>query len=124
VIPVGIMTSIIGHLSSFTSFWEADMLKVQGVEVRFNGFWALKSVTPEVGQGKVLSIVGPNGTGKTTFFKVMDMLIRPKVGSVYLNGRKLHPLGAARSQNRSAMSLKGWGFRKSRSSSWRGGSPL
>lgn len=69
------------------------MLRVQGVEVRFDGSFALESVTLEVGPKEVLSIVGPNGAGKSTLLKVIDMLIRPKIGSVYLDGKDLSSLG-------------------------------
>jgi iron complex transport system ATP-binding protein len=65
------------------------MLKVQGVEVRYNGFKALDGVNLEVEPGEILSIVGPNGAGKTTLLKVMDLMIRPKRGVVYVNGREL-----------------------------------
>lgn len=69
------------------------MLRVQGVEVRFDGYFALNAIDLEVGPGEVLSIVGPNGAGKSTLLRVMDMLIKPKVGSVYLDGKEISSLG-------------------------------
>jgi len=65
------------------------MLRVQGVEVRYNGFKALDGVNLEVKPGEILSVVGPNGAGKTTLLKVMDFMIKPKRGVVYMNGREL-----------------------------------
>ncbi len=65
------------------------MLRVQGVEVRYNGFKALDGVNLEVKPGEILSVVGPNGAGKTTLLKVMDLMIKPKRGAVYINGREL-----------------------------------
>lgn len=68
------------------------MLRVQGVEVRYNGFKALDGVNLEVKPGEILSVVGPNGAGKTTLLKVMDFMIKPKRGAVYINGRELRGL--------------------------------
>jgi len=48
------------------------------------------SFTAEVGE--LIGLVGPNGSGKTTLLKILDGLLKPKVGSVYLNGRKLQDM--------------------------------
>jgi len=65
------------------------MLRVQGVEVRFDGIKVLKGVSMEVEEREVVSIVGPNGAGKSTLLKVIDSLVKPYLGSVYLNGKEV-----------------------------------
>lgn len=69
------------------------MLRVQGVEVRFDGIKALRGVSLEVGEREVVSVVGPNGAGKSTLLKVIDNLVRPRLGSVYLNGKEVSSMG-------------------------------
>lgn len=69
------------------------MLRVQGVEVRFDGIKALRGVSLEVGEQEVVSIVGPNGAGKSTLLKVIDNLVKPRLGSVFLDGKEISSLG-------------------------------
>ncbi|RLA84367.1 MAG: ABC transporter ATP-binding protein [Deltaproteobacteria bacterium] len=68
------------------------MLRVLGVEVRYNGSFALEGVEFDLREGEVVSIVGPNGAGKTTLLKVIDGLLKPKAGTVYIDGLKLQHL--------------------------------
>jgi len=44
-------------------------------------------------KGELIGIVGPNGSGKTTLLKVLDGILKPKFGSVYLDGRKIQEMG-------------------------------
>jgi lipopolysaccharide transport system ATP-binding protein len=50
-------------------------------------FWALKDVSFEVPEGKVVGVVGRNGAGKSTLFKVLSRITRPTVGRVVIRGR-------------------------------------
>lgn len=42
--------------------------------------------------GKILGIIGPNGAGKTTLLHTMAGLLRPKVGTVLVNGQQMNAL--------------------------------
>ncbi|MBQ6537450.1 MAG: ABC transporter ATP-binding protein, partial [Eubacterium sp.] len=47
---------------------------------------ALNNVNLTLGTGKVIGLLGPNGSGKTTFLKIIAGLLTPSSGSVMING--------------------------------------
>jgi branched-chain amino acid transport system ATP-binding protein len=47
----------------------------------------VNDVTFNVPQGGIVSLIGPNGARKTTFFNVLTGLCRPSAGRVYLDER-------------------------------------
>lgn len=54
----------------------------------FSGKLALDRVSLKMGRGKVIGLLGPNGSGKTTMIKLMNGLIMPTKGDVYIDGRR------------------------------------
>lgn len=52
----------------------------------------LDDITIEVKQGEILGILGPNGTGKTTFIKCINNIHTPNSGSVIYNGKNITEL--------------------------------
>lgn len=48
---------------------------------------ALKNVSIQISRGKVVGLIGPNGSGKTTMLKLMSGLILPTAGKVSVNNR-------------------------------------
>lgn len=51
------------------------------------GVVALDSMSVEIGEGEIVGVMGQNGSGKTTFTKLLNGLLRPTSGSVFVNGR-------------------------------------
>jgi len=61
-----------------------DVLKVEGVTIRFGGLTALENINLDVKEGEIHGLIGPNGSGKTTLFNVISGLYRQDSGHVYL----------------------------------------
>ena len=49
---------------------------------------ALKSIDLSIDSGKIIGLLGPNGSGKTTLIKIINGLLTPSGGNVYINGQK------------------------------------
>lgn len=56
-----------------------------------NGFPALENVTLSLPAGRIVGLLGPNGSGKTTFIKLAAGLLTPTVGSVCIDGMPVGP---------------------------------
>jgi len=60
----------------------------ENVTVRFGSHTALENITLEIKGGLFITIVGPNGGGKTTFLKLILGLLEPTIGNVNVFGEK------------------------------------
>jgi branched-chain amino acid transport system ATP-binding protein len=67
----------------------AGALVVDAVTQRFGGLLALDAVSLRVAPGHVHAVIGPNGSGKTTFLNVLSGAYRAQSGSVLLAGTEL-----------------------------------
>ncbi len=64
-------------------------IQVQELIHRYpNGFRALRGVSVTIEQGEFVAIIGQNGSGKTTFAKHLNGLLRPTSGKVLIDGRE------------------------------------
>jgi ABC-type branched-subunit amino acid transport system ATPase component len=64
-------------------------LVLDGVVAGYGGGDVLRGVTFEVPANQITCVVGPNGAGKSTLMKVISGLMRPRLGTVTLNGETL-----------------------------------
>lgn len=65
------------------------ILEAHQLTMRFGGVTALDSLDLHVNEGEVLGLLGPNGSGKTTFFNVITGLYRATSGKVTFRGKDL-----------------------------------
>ena len=63
------------------------ILYLDGVNVSFDGFKALNSLSLIVESGELRTIIGPNGAGKTTMMDVVTGKTRPDSGTVLFKGK-------------------------------------
>jgi branched-chain amino acid transport system ATP-binding protein len=71
-----------------------SLLEVTGLTVRFGGLVALDGVDVVIAAGETVGVIGPNGSGKTTFFNALTGLYTPAAGEIVFAGRRLAGLEA------------------------------
>ena len=62
------------------------MIRVEHLSKSFGALQVLKDVSAEIRKGEVVSIIGPSGTGKSTFLRCLNLLDRPSGGSIHIGG--------------------------------------
>jgi len=67
-------------------------LKVTDLHKRFGGNHVLKGVSFEIDGPEMIGLIGPNGAGKTTLTNVLDGVIKPSSGTVYLGEKRIDQL--------------------------------
>jgi branched-chain amino acid transport system ATP-binding protein len=65
------------------------MLEIRGLTKHFGGIRAVDGVDLLLGEGDLVGLIGPNGSGKTTVFNLVTGIYRPDVGSIALEGENL-----------------------------------
>lgn len=65
------------------------MITVKHLGKRYGDLEVLKDVNAEIKQGEVISIIGPSGTGKSTFLRCINLLETPSGGSITIDGTNL-----------------------------------
>ena len=89
------------------------LLEARGVVKRFGGVLALDGLDLSVTAGEIIGLIGPNGSGKTTFFNVATGIYTADAGSVVFDGaditiaaaRAIYRAGISRTFQRSRLSL-------------------
>lgn len=65
------------------------MLKIDNLVVSYGKVEALKGISLEVDEGKIVTLIGANGAGKSTTLKSIVGLTKPQSGSITYNGKNL-----------------------------------
>jgi branched-chain amino acid transport system ATP-binding protein len=77
---------------SVTSTDRVPLLSVDGISKKFGGILALSFVSLDVYPGEIVGIIGPNGSGKTTFVNSITGFLRSDTGSVHFKGKDITKL--------------------------------
>ncbi|WP_347548473.1 adenosylcobinamide amidohydrolase [Pseudalkalibacillus hwajinpoensis] len=70
------------------------MLNVNHVTGGYPGHDVLDNISFDVNKGELLGIVGPNGSGKTTIFKMISGILKAKTGSILLKEKPISSYSA------------------------------
>lgn len=89
------------------------LLEAKNLSRRFGGVLALDNLDLAVKQNEIVGLIGPNGSGKTTFFNVVTGIYAPSAGHISFNGadltgaspRAIYNAGISRTFQRSRLSL-------------------
>lgn len=68
-----------------------NLLVAENVYKRFGNFTALNNVSISIPKASIFGLLGPNGAGKTTLLRIINQITMPDEGTIYLDGRPLHP---------------------------------
>ena len=66
------------------------LLEIRNVEAGYGGQKVLRGVSFDVPQGGMVTLIGPNGHGKTTLLRVISGLVKPWGGEILLKGEKIN----------------------------------
>ena len=67
----------------------SDLLHITHLKKSYGDFNVLRDITTEVHRGEVISIIGPSGTGKSTFLRCLNLLEQPTSGSIIVDGEDI-----------------------------------
>ncbi|MCJ7700748.1 MAG: ABC transporter ATP-binding protein [Anaerolineales bacterium] len=65
------------------------MLEVNEINTYYGNIHALRGISITVEEGEIVTLIGANGAGKTTILRTISGLLKPRSGSVYLEGEDL-----------------------------------
>ncbi len=70
------------------------MLEVKDLHVHYGAIHALHGITLSVDQGRIVTLIGCNGAGKSTTLRTISGLIRPSAGSILFDGKPITSMPA------------------------------
>jgi len=65
------------------------MITVQHLSKHYGDLVVLKDINTEIKKGEVISIIGPSGTGKSTFLRCLNLLDQPTGGQILIDGQDI-----------------------------------
>lgn len=75
-------------------------LEMKNISMNFGGVQALKKVHLNIKRGEVHALMGENGAGKSTLMKILQGILKPVEGEIFLNGEKIEFRSAKDAINR------------------------
>ena len=62
------------------------MIKVRSISKSFGNIEAVKNISFTIEKGEIFGILGPNGAGKSTIVNILNTLVKPDKGNVFIDG--------------------------------------
>jgi branched-chain amino acid transport system ATP-binding protein len=66
------------------------LLVMKNIETFYGPIMALRGVSLEVPEGRIVTVLGANGAGKTTILKTISGIMEPRKGSIVFTGKPIH----------------------------------
>ena len=66
-----------------------NILEIHDLKISYGGIEAVKGITLTVPKGKIVTLIGANGAGKSTILKAVTGLVKPKNGKVFYKGQDI-----------------------------------
>jgi len=66
-----------------------ESLSISHLKKSFGSFSVLRDINVDIHRGEVISIIGPSGTGKSTFLRCLNLLEHPTSGSILIDGQDI-----------------------------------
>ena len=68
---------------------QIKVVELKNITKTFGSIIANKNVNLDLYKGEILSILGENGSGKTTAMNIISGIYAPEEGSIYINGEEV-----------------------------------
>lgn len=65
------------------------MLKIEDLRINYGGIEAVKGISFDVPQGKIVTLIGANGAGKSSTLRSIAGIVKPSGGKIRLNGEDI-----------------------------------
>jgi iron complex transport system ATP-binding protein len=64
-------------------------VRINGISFGYNGKNTLNDINLECAKGEFVGLIGPNGSGKTTLLRCINGVLKPKVGTIFVDGKNI-----------------------------------
>jgi ABC-type polar amino acid transport system ATPase subunit len=65
------------------------MIEIEHLSKSYGDLHVLKDINASINKGDVISVIGPSGTGKSTFLRCLNLLERPDGGKIVIDGSNI-----------------------------------
>ena len=67
----------------------SNILEIRNLVVSYGGIEAVKGIDLDIEEGKIVTLIGANGAGKSTTMKAISGLVKPKTASILFEGKEI-----------------------------------
>ncbi|UCE96814.1 MAG: ABC transporter ATP-binding protein [Candidatus Bathyarchaeota archaeon] len=78
-------------------------IELKGITKKYGEITALDDVSLKVGRNEIFTVIGPNGSGKTTMLRIMASIDKPTSGETFLEGQKINDKNRGQARKKSTM---------------------
>ncbi len=67
----------------------SNILEIKNLSVNFGGIKAVNNISMSVEEGKIVTLIGANGAGKSTILRSVSGIVKPQAGEILLDGQNI-----------------------------------